>query len=395
MKKLIAILLSCLVRNGLVRAFNEAPPVLTRMTTAINAVIEPKSEWTVLKYGVYPNAIGLQVFDRESAQAIHTAFNSKMNQFANAFRGEPIYPGHPDDPAWRRANPGVVAEAVGRLRETRVQEDGLALKFAFNDEGQRLVGGDAPAYTSYSPVWGMKPTEHRGRKAFRPVEIYSIGLTNTPQIPGTFIGLNEALPPETENTNPMKEHLIKLLAVCGITLATDASDAQATTAINEALPKATAAFADQGKLATATNEKASLQTQLTTATNEAGTLRASFATERAARAGQLITVAINEGRLTEAGRAEWLGKFGADGANFDTVAGELGKLVKAINTKSKTDLGARRGGKVDPEARQRVTACNEAIETKMTAMKTKDRNAAYLALVREGHELFKNDVAAE
>lgn len=384
----------------LVLAINEAP-VLTRFATAINAAFDAKAEWVVLKYGVYPNAVGLQVFDKTAAERIHTAFNSKLNQLATAFRGEPIYPGHPDDEAWRRANPGARMEAVGRLRETKVGDDGLHLRFAYNDQGQRLVGGDAPAYTSYSPVWGMEPTTHQGRKAYRPVEIYSIGLTNSPQIPGTFIGLNEALPPETQSSTPMNKKLIELLAALGITLAADATDAQATTAINEALPKVATIVADQGKLATALNEKATLQTQLTdaqgqvtTATNEAATLRTQVATERAARAESVLTVAINEGRITAAQKPEWLGKLTAANADFTAVTSELQKL-KAINTRSQADVGARRGQKTDPQTKQRVNAINEAINAKMTAMNTKDRNAAYLALQREGHELFKPEVAAE
>jgi hypothetical protein len=385
-------------------AANEAP-MLTTITTAINAAIDAKAEWVTLKYGVYPNAVGLQLLDRPAAERMKAAFNSKLNRLANAFRGEPIYPGHPDDASWRKANPGVRTEAVGRLRAVDVGEDGLRLKFAYNDEGQRLVGGEAPAYTSYSPVWGMEETTHQGRRAYRPVEIYSIGLTNTPQIPGTFIGLNEALPPETTTSAPMKEHLIKLLALLGITLSADATDAQATTAINEALPKVQAALGDQGKLTAATNEAstvkaqvATLQSQLTaaqgqvtTATNEAASLRTSLATERSARAEVVLTTAINEGRITAAQKPEWLGKFTATGADFAAIEGEL-KLKKAINTRSQADVGARRS---QPADKKKITAINEAIVSKMKAMGTEDRNTAYLALVREGHELFKNDVAAQ
>ena len=401
-------ILSCgLSARALFTAANEARS-LTSITTAINAALDAKAEWVTLRYGVYPNEVGLQILDREAAERMKAAFNSKLNQLANAFRGEPIYPGHPDDPAWRRANPGVRTEAVGRLRGVEVGDDGLRLKFAYNDAGQRLVGGEAPAYTSYSPVWGMEQTTHQGRKAYRPVEIYSIGLTNTPQIPGTFIGLNEALPTETSNP-AMKIKIIALLAALGRPApAADVTDAALETAINEALPVATKFVEDAGKLTTATNEAGtakeqvtSLQSQLTaaqgqltTATNEAATLRTQLATERSARAEAVLVTAVNEGRITAAQKPEWLTKFTAVGADFAAIEGEL-KLKKAINTKSQANLGARRGQAPSPEQKQRVTAVNEAITAKMTALNTTDRNAAYLALVREGHELFKNEVAAE
>jgi phage I-like protein len=379
-------------------ALNEAPALsqsngpASRVVTAINAALQPKTEWTVVKYGVYPNPVGLQVLDRTAAERMVAAFNSKASRLATLFRGEPIYVGHPDDEGWARQNPGVRAEAVGRIRELRVGDEGLELKLAYNDQGERLVGGEAPAYTSFSPVWGMERTDYRGRKAFRPVELYSIGITNTPLIPGTFIGLNEALPPEP--STPMKEKLIQLLAALGITVAADADETALSTAINEATPKVQAGVQAQAQLVTVQGELDTTKASLTTATNEAATLRTSLATERSERAGLLITTAINEGRLTEAQRPEWLGKFTAQGADFAAVAGELGKLTKAVNTQSRTDgLGKRRNQPVSPEQKQRLADIEAAISAKMKVLNTEDRILAYNALVREKHTLFQNAVS--
>lgn len=374
--------------KSLIIGLNEG--AVSRIVTAVNAALAPKTEWTVVKYGVYPNPVGLQVLDRTAAERMVAAFNSKASRLANLFRGEPIYVGHPDDENWARQNPGVRAEAVGRIREIRAGEEGLELKLAYNELGERLVGGEAPAYTSFSPVWGMERTEHRGRKAFRPVELYSIGITNTPLIPGTFLGLNEALPPEKSDS--MNKKLIELLAALGFTVAADANEETLATAVNEALPKAQAAVAAQGELATVRSELSTARTALQTATNEATTLRTNLATERSERAGLLITTAINEGRLTEAQRPEWLGKFTAQGADFAAVAGELGQLTKAVNTASKTaGLGKRRNS-TSPEQKQRAVAINEAITERCKKLGTDDRSVAYLSLKREGHELFKNDV---
>jgi hypothetical protein len=400
MKKLLVLLMSVLVRNELTRAVNEAPPSLVHLTNAVNAELGgAEGEWLKIKFGVYPNQVGLQVFDRAGAEKMVTAFNSLAERYATLFRGQPIYVGHPDDADWRRANPGIPEAAVGRVTALKIGDDGLLLRRAFNDEGKRLTAGEAPAYTAFSPHWGMEATTHQGRKAFRPVHLFSVGLCNRPQIPGTFIGLNEALPTETSNPS-MKLKIIALLAALGRPApAADVTDAALETALNEALPVATQFVADAGKLTTATNEAttaqgevSTLKTKLETATNEATTLRTQLATERSARAEAVLVTAINEGRLTAAQKPEWLAKFTADGADFAAIEGEL-KLKKAINTKSQADIGGRRSGAV--ASKSKITAINEAIAAKCTAMNTTDRNTAYLALVREGHELFKNEVAAE
>lgn len=377
--------------KNLIRAINESP-VQTRLTEAINVSFDGKSEWSVIKYGVYPNKVGLQIFDREAAQKIHAAFNDKSNRLASVFRGEPIYVGHPDDPDWARANPGIRAQAVGRIRETKVEEDGLHLKPAYNDDGKRLVGGEAPAYEAFSPNWGMVPTTYQGRKAFRPVELYSIGLTNQPNIPGSYIGLNEALPAEPSNL-AMKNHIIALLAALGRPVANAAAvtDEQLATAVNESVPVATQYVADAGKLAGALNEVATLkpkvtaaEAQVTTAVNETATLRTALATERAARAGVVITRAVNEGRLTEAQRTEWLGKFTAQGADFAAVETDLGKLKTAVNTKTQTpSLGGRRG----VQDTGKIAAINEAVSAKQKDSGL-SHHEAYLAVKRAKPELF-------
>lgn len=381
----------------LVRAINETRPGLIHLINACNIALDGKAEWVKIRYGVYPNKVGLQVFDQESAQAIHAAFNEKTNRLAQLFRGEPIYVGHPDDPEWAKRHPEIPMEAKGRIREMKVGADGLALRVAYNDGGLKLVGGDAPAYEAFSPHWGMVETTHQGRTALRPVELYSIGLTNHPNIPGTFIGLNEALP---EETNPaMKQHIIALLAALGRPVANAAAvtDEQLATAVNEVVPVATKLVADAGQLATATNEVSTVKGQLTaaqaqvqTAVNESAGLRTQLAAERTARAGILITTAINEGRLTEAGRTEWLGKFTAQGATFETVEGELKKLVKAVNTRAQADVGGRRGAP-DAKAKSKITAINEAVSAYKKETGETDHNVAFNAVRQRKPELFEKD----
>lgn len=380
----------------LVVACNSAATTAGRVS-AINVALGTAAEdWSTIRYGVYPNAVGVQVFDREAADAIVAAANSARSRVANTFRGEPIYVGHPDEPSWAKENPTVRMEAVGRMPEFQATDAGLKIRHAWNDEGKRLVGGPAPVFDSYSPRWGMVPITYQGRQAFRPVELYSIGLTNRPNIPGTMIGLNEALPAplvsENQNKTPMKELIIKLLAALGQTVAADTPDDQIAGLVEKGLTAAKAM--KPASEVTAANERATLAEtkltaangQVTAAVNEAAGLRTSLATERAARAGVVVTTAVNEGRLTEAQRSEWVGKFTADKADFAVVEGELKKLKVSINTKTKVEgLGTRRGAA--PGDQSKVTAVNEAINAKMKATNCTRLEAAN-ALRAEGNALF-------
>ena len=367
--------------------------------SAINVALGTGAEeWSTIRYGVYPNEVGLQVFDREAAEAIVSAANTARSKLSTVFRGEPIFVGHPDEPSWAARNPGVRMEAVGRMPELRATETGLQIRHAWNEEGKRLVGGDAPVFDSYSPRWGMVPITYQGRKAFRPVELYSIGLTNRPNIPGTFIGLNEALPanPFASAKNPdtkMKDLIIKLLAALGQTVAADTPDDQLAGLVDKGVTAAKA-MKPASEVAAANERATTAETQLTaargevkTAVNEAATLRTQLASERAARAGVVVSVAVNEGRITEAQRAEWLAKFTGEKADFSAVEGELKKLKVSVNTKSKVaDLGARRGAS---PGKSTVTAVNEALAAEMKATGC-TRLEAMNALRTKKPDLFTN-----
>lgn len=389
----------------LITAINEA--TAERHVSAINVALEKQDNgWSLLRYGVYPNSVGLQVFDREGAEAMVRAANSLANRAADAFRGLPIYVGHPDDAGWAKANPTVRCEAVGRLPELQATDAGLRLRTAWNTKGKELVSGDAPVFDSYSPNWGMVPITYQGRKAFRPVELFSIGLTNKPNIPGTFIGLNEALPADlplaSEKPNQsttMNPDIIALLAALGQTVAADASPEAVSAAAKAAKAKltdmkpASEVTAANEALTLAKQQLTAVQGQVTTAVNEAATLKASLATERAARAGVVLVGAVNEGRLTEAQKPEWLAKFTAPGADFAAVQTELGKLTKAVNTKSNVaDLGGRRGAK--PGNQTTVTAVNEAINA--IQKETGCTRPEAMAVARQKKpELFKTEEAAD
>jgi hypothetical protein len=376
----------------LVPAINDARPSgEVRVIGALNETMTLEGDWIRLApYGEHANKVGVQVFDRAAADAMVKAFNSVETRLATMFRGLPIYEGHPDDPEWRRQNPSIKTAAVGRVKKLEAREDGAWAQVAWNERGEGLVRGPAPAYTAQSPHWGMLPIPSR-KKAFSPVELFSIGLTNQPNISGTHLGLNEV-----DTSNPMKELLIKLLAAVGVTVAADATDEAISAAATDAIQKAGAAKTSAegasqatADLAAAKNQLESLQTQLTAATNESATLKASIATERRERATLVVVSAINEGRLTEAQRAATIDELVA-APDFSAKASEIAKKKSAINTTNKLgNLGARRAEGAASEAK--ITAINTAVsayiaEHKLDAARDYDR--AFTAVKSAKPELF-------
>lgn len=374
----------------------------TGVVGAINEAVSVDQEWTrIAPFRAIPNEVGLQVFDRTGADAMVAAFNSVAEKVSNLFRGLPVYVGHPDDEEWAKKNPGARAEAVGRIKALQTRNDGLYGRIAFNDEGKRLLSGEAAPYAFHSPRWGMLPIQHEGRKAFRPVLLHSIGLTNNPNIRDNTIGLNEAA-----QLSLMKTQIIALLAALGrpLTNPSAVTDEQLAAAINEATPVAT-------QLVTSNNEVATLRTQLTTAQNEVTAMKPKLTTaeaevarltgelstaktnasnERAARADVVLTTAVNTGRITEAQRAEWKTKLTAASGDFAAVEAELTKLKPAVNTQNRAaQFGARKNEtNADGDA---VTAINTAVQKHIKENgldPVRDYNAAFQAVQKAQPALF-------
>ncbi len=385
----------------LLRAINEADRI--SYVSAINEAFSSDGDWFRLApFGDFPVTVTdpksnrtrrvIQRIDEKSADEIVGSFNSVMDRIARGFRGLPIFVGHADDPEWRKANPSSRAEAVGRIKEVQKRADGIWARRALNDDGKRLISGEAAPYDAHSPHWGMREI---AKDIFRPVELYSTALTNTPNIPGNVIGLNEAA---AENTSAMKTAIIAFLAALGrpVSNPSAVTDEQLATAINEATPVATQLVTASNELTTlkpqlvaVRTDLSAVQGQLTTASNEATTLRTQLQTERTARVEVLLTSAINEGRITTAQRAEWQGKLTANGVNFDVVVGDLGKLKKAINTRNGVaGIGGRKGeANIDSS---KISAINEAVEAKKKAQPNISHTDAYLSVQKEKPELFRS-----
>ena len=125
-------------------------------------------------YGDYPHKNGLQKFDKDAATKMASHFNGLLQKLANAFAGPAVYIGHPDVPG--RGTEFPDKKAYGRITGIEVRDDGALFTAKMNSEGAELVANASFAY--YSPFWGCEKVQG----GIRPVQLYSIGLTNTPNI---------------------------------------------------------------------------------------------------------------------------------------------------------------------------------------------------------------------
>lgn len=305
--------------------------------------ISIESDWLrITPYGDYPNKVGLQRVTREDADAMVTAFNSVRGRATRAFMGLPIYVGHPDvDPANYPDK-----RRYGKITDLETRADGLYGKVAFNTLGKAVM--DDGQFLFNSPTWHLR----RDGKFVRPVQLVSVGLTNTPQIPGDPWAKNE-----NENNTTKMKWLIDLLVSKGL-MKSGGTEEEAQTAVNALVVLPTKVLELEGKLTTATNERTSLTTERDTLKASNATLNTEVTTLRTARVTRELDLAFNSGRIKQADRVSWNDKLVAD---FDSGLKELHGLKIGINTKSHLGgLGNRKGE--GESSGEKITAINSAVQ---------------------------------
>lgn len=298
-------------------------------------------------YGEYPveDVSGksiTQVVDRQAAETMAANYGSVVGKLANFFRGIPMFEGHADDAAWLAKNPGHKASAVARIKSIEPEADGIYVTAALNSDGEELLGGDAPKYTGQSPYWRL--SEIPGRPGcFRPILLWSVALTNNPNIMTNTIALNslqgvaDALPsPDSQadtGATETKEKDMKLTpeALAALGLAPDAmpSSDEISAAIVKMLGDKATAEADK---ATAVGETAAVNSRLSLVETELNLVRGTAV-------DTVITEAINTGRITEADKPGWTAALNT---SFATEASKLKTLMPVLNTTNRMNLGGRR-----------------------------------------------------
>lgn len=296
-----------LLIQHLILAANENTAANEAVVAGAFTIMQP--DGFELEYGEYPHSVGVQLFDRESAQSMANELSSLLGKLTRGFRGVPVYAGHPDHPDQRMAAQYPDRKARGWIKEIIVGDTSARFITAYNELGKSEV--DDAQWAGYSPLWLMQPVaNHRGK--FRPMILKSMALTNNPNMPvKPLIVANETetetetenREPRTANPNPMKpETLLKLKKLLGI--ADDADDTALDQAANDFCDKA---LAEKDKPAPEPEKKEEEDPPAAAAANEAVQLALTAANDAVAamrntRIDFALDALISSGRLTLAKR---------------------------------------------------------------------------------------------
>lgn len=332
----------------------------------------------------------LQVLDLEAANEIAGKLNSLRGKIAGALRLLPVYIGHPDVSQFRDRYKDT--RAYGWVTGANVKEGGIAFTVKWSKAGQDLV--DDGLYAYYSPHWPMKPLgAANGVLRARPVGLWSIGLTNEPNIPVPAInvaGVNEMMDAGTdaevveqkETEKNEDSFMARIAAMLGVEPAAAFIEAKIIE-MKEAVAQAIAALeakqnADEQKwkaeeaAMTAANEQATariatLEAQITdlaaardqlTAANEGlkGEVTALVAV-RVSAANALVEAGIADGRIPGGKREDWINAFNED---FNGAAARL-QAAETMFSPSRT-RGIRHRKPSTAATAGFLSAVNEAVK---------------------------------
>lgn len=347
---------------------NAVQPTATALANVATLAIG-QDGWAVIPYGdtthcganaekangydeVKDKPVIIQRFTPARAEALANSFHSLFGRIKRAVVGLDVYKGHPDCEAFAnifrdKAPRGVIADMQAR-------PDGLALKFVLNRQGAADV---AAGWSHFSPYWHAEETGIEGKhRVLEPVRLNSIGLVGAPGsglMRGNIPGLSLV------NADPlsatMKNELIQLLALLGITVPPETAEtpeafapflATAKTTIADLKPKAELDKVEadkakvEGELAVANARVTSLQGEHATALANARTQgETALKTFRTGAAGALVTVAIAAGRVPAAEREAQVTAL-ANAADFTAAATALATMPAKLPTRSRLgDLG--------------------------------------------------------
>ncbi len=128
-----------------------------------------------IPHGNWDHKRGMQVLDKEAGDLMANAFAAAKTK--PNFAGNPIYLGHPDDPAM--SNIYTDRRAYGWISNVESLPDRVRLHTDFNTLGNSAVGNKEVRF--HSPRWGVQPIPGRSN-AYRPCVLRSLGLVNDPNI---------------------------------------------------------------------------------------------------------------------------------------------------------------------------------------------------------------------
>lgn len=251
-----------------------------------------------------------QSISATNAGAMVSEFNSMLGRLGRAFRGVPIYHGHPD------VDPSIWPDdrRLGKITQLEARPDGLWGLAEWNSTGQE---NKAEGWWIYpSPYWDAPA----GTAAFTPDRLISIGLTNNPRILESEPIFNSSLiTPETPTTMDPKIIREKL------GLAPEATDEEILAKIDSIL----AAAIQEEKTENPTEKAAEMATAESLAN---AALAQEICRLREAYHNQLLDRATRETRITPAERPTWAARLAS--AAHEVEANSLASLPPKLNSAS-------------------------------------------------------------
>jgi hypothetical protein len=149
----------------------------------------------LVNYGEYAHRLGIQVVNREAAEAMAEKFSRLWSRLARKFRGVPVYIGHPDDADFRGQAGHGDTRAYGWVQQLDARSDGLWIRVRWSSAGIDLL--ENAHYKFLSPRWEM---EKLADNKLKPRSLLSVGLTNCPNLSVESIA-NEETPLGNERAN--------------------------------------------------------------------------------------------------------------------------------------------------------------------------------------------------
>ena len=174
----IASIVKRLVFRGLVSAANDDTLSIANALGGGEVFAIVQGDSLFIPFGKYQHPLGLQLFDKASAEILQAACND-LGEF-------PIYKGHPDVPGRPDSNPA--APAIGWCGNITIENDGARFAAKWNEIGQLSIANCE--FKFYSPHWDLR----RVAGGIQPVRMKSIGLTNNPRIPVPAIANDDTAP---------------------------------------------------------------------------------------------------------------------------------------------------------------------------------------------------------
>ena len=112
------------------------------------------ADWIKIPYGDHPHANGIiQRLTPAAAKIIADNYTSISAKLGRLFGGDPIYIGHPDDPALANQYPDK--KAYGWIKDIQARPDGLYLAPKWGPAGLQLLSN--AHFKFFSPRWGCRP----------------------------------------------------------------------------------------------------------------------------------------------------------------------------------------------------------------------------------------------